>query len=490
MNTIEEAVVLNEEPATATTGTDAPADDIFEIEKTPLSIVAFKADAFNLALSWLGDQVKNTPATVDKADDLSRLKLVRTMCVKARGAADEAYEAWNRPLLLQRTENIAIRDKFKADVKALEAPIDAVIKAEEAKRTEAKRLKDQAEADRIASHRAALAALQALPGKYVRATVEEILAAIDEQKACGLPTVAVWEEFEPQAAELYAQTLDTLAAHLDNAKQREELAALLVSQQAQEAARLAEEQERIRATQLAAELRDRIDAIKESVSLCVGMTAAFIQGQIDGLATIPDDFGDLQEEAEQARVAAVQTLTELHAAAVKREADDAELAALRKERADREAAEAAKAKAAAEEAERLAEQEAERVRLIEQRITAIANLFLKATGASLPDLEARIAQVEGMELTAELYAELLPRAEATKATTLESLAAARDAEIEKAAKAAEAQAKAAAMVRLQANASRLVDLLKDIAGQARLAGHDWAVLSDADSLIAEIEGQA
>jgi hypothetical protein len=464
---VEDAVILAEHTSDTATNTTAAASvqpaadaqpmlDVFEIENTPLHIVKFEKPNFDTALSWLRTQVTQAPIDTTTKDGLARAKQLRTMCVKARGAADEAYDAWNRPYLAQRTENIATRDTFKDNVALIEKPIKAALDAQHEIDTAAKREKDRLEAERQAAHQNALYLLQSLPDGYVQSPSADIFAKLEELLAPDYIKQRNWEEFEPAAIDALVRSIEKLNAHMDNARQREQLAELQAQQRAQEEARRAEEEARAREDQRLADLRAGIDAIKGVTTMCVGMDSAFIQGQIDMLnADVQQGFAELQAEADQARATVLVALGELLNAAVQKEANDKEMAELRAQ------VNAQKAKDA--EAQRLKDEEAARVEA--EHVEAERQA------------EARRQAEEDARVAAERAAE-----EARQAEARAQEAARQEAERIRAA------AEEARIARLQADAQRLLDMLREIVAYARQTGADWSSLGEADALIARIEG--
>jgi hypothetical protein len=460
---VEDAVILaehtsdTEAAASAQPAADAqPMLEVFEIKDTPLHIVKFEKPNFDTALSWLRTQVTQAPIDTTTKDGLARAKQLHTMCVKARGAADEAYNAWNRPYLAQRTENIDTRDTFKDNVTLIEKPIKAALDAQHEIDTAAKREKDRLEAERQAAHQNALYLLQSLPDGYVQSPSADIFAKLEELLAPDYIKQRNWEEFEPAAIDALVRSIEKLNAHMDNARQREQLAELQAQQRAQEEARRAEDEARAREDQRLADLRAGIDAIKGVTTMCVGMDSAFIQGQIDQLnADVQQGFAELQADADQARATVLSALAEMLKAAQQKEADDRELAELRTMRAEKEAREAAERQKAEEEAKRV-----EAARLESERQAA----------------EARRAEEEARQ-AAERAAE-----EARQVESRAQEAARQEAERIRAA------AEEARIARLQADAQRLLDMLREIVAYARETGADWPSLGEADALIARIEG--
>lgn len=440
-NHVEDAVIKSESVTGVENTSSATESEVVEIENTPLAISTMSKVSFDDALKFLQAQAKDA-ATLDVStpDGMARAKQLRGFCVKTRGAAEEAYTKWNKPHLDQAKRNRDIRDAFLVDVGVIEKPIKAAIEAQEEIAKERKREKDRIEAERIQGHRVALANLQAFPDAYIKAGADEISAQLDDLLDPNYLKRRDWQEFDVAAADALVTVIEKMQGHHDNAVQRAELAALQAKQRQEEEARQHAEAERVKEQQRLAGLRDGIDAIKGTVQMCVGMGADFIAQQIDSLTQdASEDYAELQAEADQARAAAVDALRELHAQAVKKEADDKEMAELRAMR-DRMQAEAL----AKEKAELKAREDAERA-----------------------EQEAR------------------DRAEAERLAKEKAEREAREAEERE-----RAAAEAARLQRVQAQAVALLDMLKRIVSEARELGCSAAVISEAESMISSIEGSA
>ncbi|CAG2132223.1 hypothetical protein [Cupriavidus numazuensis] len=283
-------------------------------------------------------------------------------CVATRTATDEAYTNWNRPILAQQKLVREKRDEILASVKAIETPVKEQVDAEQKRKDEERIAKARAESARISAHQACLNAIAMLPRDYLSASVADVEAAIRDLESPEYVGQRDWEEYAEQAKEAVAAALITLRAHLENAKAREELAAMRAQQEAEAAARRAEEAKAEAERKRVAGIKDRIHAIETAPSTCIGLGVKQIQQRIESLAAeAADDFAEFQAEAGAAIEAALGNLNTMLAGA----RDAAELAQLRadkeaRERADREAAERKvreeqEAKAAAERAEREAE---------------------------------------------------------------------------------------------------------------------------------------
>jgi hypothetical protein len=87
--------------------------------------------------------------------------------------------------------------RIKCEIEALEEPIDAQIKADEARQETERQAKAEKSAQRIAGHQAALDALRGIAVRSVGDTAEELAKTIEMLDATEIS--ADWEEFQPLA---------------------------------------------------------------------------------------------------------------------------------------------------------------------------------------------------------------------------------------------------------------------------------------------------
>ncbi|CUI55847.1 hypothetical protein [Achromobacter xylosoxidans] len=198
-----------------------------EILDAPAAIVEFNAVQKGLAElrhELAGVQFDVTTTAGDKA-----ARAARARCVSIRTSADAAYEGWNKPMLAKQREMRAILAKIKDEVKAVEEPIDAQIKAEEARKAEIRAAKEAAELARQQAIQSRINAISQYPvqaaGKSA-ADIAALLAAVAE-----LPITT--ELYEHRAGEAMALQADTVA-------KLEQMHSAALAQE-QEAARLAAE---------------------------------------------------------------------------------------------------------------------------------------------------------------------------------------------------------------------------------------------------------
>lgn len=146
--------------------------------------------------------------------------------------------------------------RITAELRSIEDPIDAVIKAEEERKAAEKAEKERIEAERVASIRAKIAAIAALPAKHVMAGADDLLALIESLPT---PTLDEFAEFTGEALQAHAHVVEQLdrlaqaatAREFEAARLEAERKALAEAQAKAEAE--AAEQRRIDAEKLAAE---------------------------------------------------------------------------------------------------------------------------------------------------------------------------------------------------------------------------------------------
>ncbi|MDW3682973.1 hypothetical protein RA280_14690 [Cupriavidus sp. CV2] len=335
-------------------------------------------------------------------------------CVGTRTATEEAYTNWNRPILATQKRVRDRRDEILAEVKAIELPVKEQIDAEQKRKDEDRIEKARIESARIGAHQACLNAIAMLPRDYLSASVADVTAAIADLESPDYLGQREWEEYADQAKETVDTALSTLRVHLENAKAREELAAMRARQEAEAAARRAEEAKAEAERKRAARLKERIHAIEISPSTCIGLGVKQIQQRIDALAAeAADDFAEFQAEAGAAIEAALGNLNTMLEAA----RDAEELAELRADKARREQAEkdAAARKVReeqeAKEAAERAEREAEAKRQAEAR-AAEEKRQREEAAARRREQEAAAAAAQRVREQAEALLALLVEARA------------------------------------------------------------------------------
>lgn len=184
------------------------------------------------------------------------------------------------------------------------------------------------------------------------------------------------------------------------------------------------ERERIEAERVAAH-RAGIAGIRRFLDRCQepGMTAARIANGIDALAAAVVDaskWEDYADEAANAQRETLEGMRTLHAQVAEHEAEAARLEAQRIEQ-ERKAAELAAQQADMEAAQAKARAEALRVAGIQQRIAEIQAAATGHERATSADLAEARAAVAALGITAEVYAEYAPLAQAARSMTLLAL---------------------------------------------------------------------
>lgn len=224
-----------------------------------------------------------------------------------------------------------------AEVKALEEPIDAVIRAAEAEREARRMERERAEAERLAVINRAIDRVRNMPSMYVTATPAVVAEAIAELQAMDLD--ALFDDVHrPRAADALAGALESLTTiHTERVAAAAEAARLV-----EERAELARQKAEAKAAQEAAEAE-----------------AAAARAEADALA-----------QAERDRLAAVEA-ERIAAERAEQERIEAEARAER-ERHERELAERAAALRAEQEA--LAAEQKAAVEAAEAAYIASANL--------------------------------------------------------------------------------------------------------------------
>ncbi len=296
----------------------------------------------------------------------------RAALVTLRNDADRAYTAWNAPILEQQKKAREMRDSIKAEVLALEQPIDEQIKADEARRAEEKRKRDEAERERVAANKGRIAAMFALPADVAGKKADDIHAALPRLE--GLAGHAFDADFKDEAAAAY----ETVKVKLDAMLQAARAAEAEAERVRQEAARLAAEKAKLEAERadmerLRQEHAARLQAEREA--------AEAAERQRREAAAAAEREAQAAREAEAQRIAAQQAaerkrIADEEAAAKARiEAERAELAE-RQRKLDAEAAEIER---------RAAEEAAAAARRAQEQLDAFEAEKAKAREAAAAD---------------------------------------------------------------------------------------------------------
>jgi len=346
-----------------------------EILDAPAAIIEFNAVQKGLAelrQDLAGVQFDVTTTAGDKA-----ARAARARCVSIRTSADAAYEGWNKPMLTKQREMRAILAGIKEEVKAVEEPIDAQIKAEEQRKAEIKAAKEAAELarqkliqERLDHIRDFASSAAGLPSAKI-AAMRETLAEFPL-------TTELYEHRAGEAMQLHAEVVAkleqmhgaALAQEQEAARLAEERAALERQRQEQEAAaaaarkaederlakeraELEEQQRRLQAERDAENARQ--EAARAEQARKDAAAAAELKRQQDEAAAVlraQQEEIDRQRREFEAQQAAARRAEQEKAEAESRAQQEKEAAA----RAEAEAAERARIeREAAERAERQAE---------------------------------------------------------------------------------------------------------------------------------------
>lgn len=236
--------------------------------------------------------------------------------------------------------------RITAEIVALEDPIDAVIKAEEARKEAEKAAKVAAELARMERISAAVAEIANIPGKLARAGSKEVADARDALESRGLLTTE-FEERLTEALNLKASVLAELDTMHDAAVAHEAEQARIVAERAElerlrlaevqrqkdEAARLVAESARLEAQrqQQEADNQRAREALAEAERLAKAERDAE-QARIEAQRRAEDDAREQAAADARAAQAAADA-----AAKAARDAEEARIAAAHKALADQQA---------------------------------------------------------------------------------------------------------------------------------------------------------
>jgi len=162
-------------------------------------------------------------------------------------------------------------------------------------------------------------------------------------------------------------------------------------------------------------IRERITEMREAVPASIGRSAEAILDRIGEIEreVIDESFGEYQVEAEDARLASIARLREIHAAAVAHEAEQVRIAAERVELNRRRAEDAERDRKAAEE-------RAHTDKLLRD-ITAIAEQPQKLRGASRAQILQALENAKLWPVNAAIFGALVAVAQAAKAASITAI---------------------------------------------------------------------
>lgn len=349
-----------------------------EVLDAPAAITEYNAVQKGLAelrKDLAGVQFDVTTTAGDKA-----ARAARSRCVSIRTSADSAYEGWNKPMLAKQREMRAILASIKDEVKAVEEPIDAQIKAEEARKAEIKAAKEAAELARAKAIQERLDHIRDFASSAAGLSSAKI-EAMRETLAEFPLTTELYEHRTGEAMQLHAEVM----AKLDQMHG----AALA---QEQEAARLAEER--------AALERQRLEQEAEAQRQREAEAAQLAQQR----AELEEQQRRLQaeraaEDARQEAALAIQARRDAEAAAaLKRQQDDA-AAALR----------------AQQDAAHKMEMAMQEIQGIQQQVAiAISGRLGVRKGGTTECIRETLAETEAWTIDADRFGMLTSAAQAAK----------------------------------------------------------------------------
>lgn len=338
------------------------ADEVFDAPAALVEFTPVQKGLAELRKELAGVQFDVTTTAGDKA-----ARAARSRCVSIRTSADAAYEGWNKPMLTKQREMRAILAQIKDEVKAIEEPIDAQIKAEEARKAEIRAAKEAAELarqkaiqerlDHIRDFATSAAGLSSAKIEAMRETLAEfplttelyehrageamqlhaeVVAKLEQMHGAALAQEQEAARLAAERAELERQRLEQEAATAAARKAEDE-------RLAKERAELEEQQRRLQAERDAENARQ--EAARAEQARKDAEAAAALKRQQDEAAAA---LRAQQEEIDRQR----REFEEQQAAARRAEQERAEAEA----RAQQEKEAAARAEAEAAERARLAEQ--------------------------------------------------------------------------------------------------------------------------------------
>lgn len=225
---------------------EAPADNQ---AITPVTYTGSAAvlDPIERVLAELEVRHKNVvfDLTTTKGDKAARQ--ARKELVQVRTGAAAAYKAWNAPILDEQRKARERVKEIEDRVGLLEAPIDAQIKADEARREQERLERERIEQERVAKIRERITNITNVPLLAVDMGSEEIRAVMEDIMAMPLNEER-FGEFLAEAEDTAARVHEKLESMLAAAIQREEQAEQLRLQQealAQQQRAIAEAQEKL-----------------------------------------------------------------------------------------------------------------------------------------------------------------------------------------------------------------------------------------------------
>jgi len=354
---------------------------IVRYDRTAAALAELKA-------RYAGAKFDCTTTAGDKAARAARQELVQL-----RTSLDRKRQEFKAPALAFGKAIDSEAKRLTAEIEALELPIDAQIKADEARRERERQAKAEAEAVRLAAIQDRLEGIrEGLQDAMMAKTAADVQREIDHRiQNFGQPKREQFEEFYDQAVALWEQTLAGMRRVLVQRQEQEVEAARVAAERAElerlraeAAAREQAERERIAAEQRAeaeklakarAEIEARERAVREE------------QARLDALAAA--ERKRLDEEAAARRAEADRQAREAREAEERRlAAERAELQRQQAEEAARIAAQRAEAERAEAEAAAARRREQEAAEAAERQVRDAAPLLLKSMQAIVATFDA------------------------------------------------------------------------------------------------------
>lgn len=243
----------------------------------------------------------------DKEARGARLELV-----SLRTSLEAERKKIKAPALAYCKQIDAEADRITGEIKTLESPIDALIKADEKRRADEKAERDRIERERVSAIQERMAAIRSAPMEMVGKKSAEIREALDELSAMTVDG-ALFEEFELQAqgdradavkalTKMYEAVIAQEAEAARIKTEREELAQQQAEQRRIEAEAVAErraqeEADRVRREAEEAAFRENMAAQMKAQQAEIHRQQAVARAEADELERKQEAFRQEQEAA-------------------------------------------------------------------------------------------------------------------------------------------------------------------------------------------------
>lgn len=182
------------------------------------------------ALAELRERYANVIFPVQTKDGMKDAKEVRQKLVKLRTGLEKLRKEIKEPAL-RRTQAIDAEARdIERQIREIEEPIDAQIKAEEQRAADEKAAKEAAERARVDEIRTKMDAIRRLPLELAHESADAIRIELDALTMFE-PTPEMFGEFVADATGVKTATIEALANLLVQVRAREEVAATLKAEQ-------------------------------------------------------------------------------------------------------------------------------------------------------------------------------------------------------------------------------------------------------------------